>query len=137
MSKVYIYAIVLLVTFGAGAKVNSVWAEKKLIRELTAQAKKINEECEKAKQLTEDVDNAYQQKIAKLRADVKRVRSVYKSDHCLPVSKATSGDNATPAGVVSGTYAIHSSELIDYAEQAEQVRIQLLGCQEYVRGIHE
>lgn len=138
LPKFYIYGIALLVAFGLGAKVNSVWAEKRLIRELAAQAEKINQECEKAKQLTAEVDNAYQQKIAKLRADVKRARGMYKPTECVPIAKTAIGDNATStADIVRGRDAIPVSALIDYSESAELTRIQLLGCQEYIRGIHD
>lgn len=137
MTKLYIYALALLVAFGAGAKVSSMWAEKKLVRELAAQAEMINAECEKSKQLTERVDNEYQQKINQLRADVKRARGLHKSNNCVSVVKTASGDNATAAkDVIHGKYVIGSEWLINYAEEAEQVRVQLLGCQEYVRGLH-
>lgn len=136
--KLIIYALILLATFGAGAKVNSVWAEKKLTRELAAQAEKINQECEKAKQLTKKVDDAYQSQINKLRADVKRARGMYKSTECVPIAKASIGDNATTTGdIVRGRDAIAAGALIDYSESAELTRAALLGCQEYIRGIHD
>jgi hypothetical protein len=136
MARFYLLGLALLVSFGVGFKVNSVFAEKKLTRELAAQAEKINQECEKAKQTTERLDNEYQSQITKLRADVKRARGMYKSNQCVPIAKTAIGDNATStADIVRGRDAVPVASLIDYSESAEQVRIQLLGCQDYVKSI--
>lgn len=105
--------------------------------ELSAQAKAQFEQCRAEKAITEEVSNDYQKKLASLTASYNSLRKLY-NGRCVAVSntESTVGHNAASAGSqLSGSHGIYAGYLIDFAYDAEQVRLRLIGCQDFVRRV--
>lgn len=90
--------------------------------------------CQNDQKLTEGVSNDYQIKVRSLNrqlADLKRVRD---NPRCTPVADPASGRDAdTGAGKPAGQDGIRADWLLDFAAEAEQYRLQLMSCQDFIK----
>lgn len=97
----------------------------------------LTRECEKDKQITTEASNAYQSNIADLNrqlTDFKRVRSQSSAAaQCVPVTRPAGGLNgpAQPGQSVAA-HGLDANALYDYAAEAEQYRLQVIGLQSFV-----
>lgn len=99
---------------------------------------KLISQCQADKAITEQVSNEYETSIATLNkrlADIKRVRPA----SCIAIkplspARAISGPHAgTGTGVDAGPHGIDSEWLYDFAAEAEQYRLRLIGLQAFVK----
>lgn len=94
--------------------------------------------CQSDQKLTEGVSNDFQTKIRSLNrqlADLKRVRD---NPQCTPVASPASGRDADAgAGQPTGPHGIRADWLLDFAAEAEQYRLQLISCQDFIRKTWE
>lgn len=94
--------------------------------------------CQDDQKLTQGVSNVYQTKIRSLNrqlADIKRVRD---NPGCTPVANTTGGRDASAGtGQPFGQDGIRAEWLLDYAAEAEQYRLQLISCQEFIQKTWE
>jgi len=113
-------------------------AEQAHRNELTALADSMVAQCEGAQKTTSEVSNEFQGRLDRLNrqlADARRMRS----SACVPVrdSGTAAGRNAAtghqqPAGQNAGA---DRGALIELAGEAERYRLQLIGCQDFVRRV--
>lgn len=102
---------------------------------LTRQAAGLQAQCSAEKRITQEVSHDYQDKIAGLRrqlADLKRVRP----SMCVTVTgadAATGRDAAAGGGQPAGPDGVRSEFLYDFAAEAEEYRLRLIACQDFVR----
>lgn len=100
--------------------------------EMQVQQTALVAQCEADKQITQEVSHDYQTKIDALNrrlADLKRVRPSV----CVPVTKPTSGHNAGTGAEPPRSHGLTSDALLDYAAEAERYRLQLIGCQDFIK----
>lgn len=133
MPKLYIYALILLVTFGAGAKVNSVWAERKLTRELAAQAEKINQECEKAKQLTERANNEWQKQAHSNARRLAEYKRLHPNKCVMPLTNMAVAP-ASGRGY-AGQNGISTDWLRDFAKECNDYRAQRITIDNFIKDL--
>lgn len=134
LPKLYIYGIALLVAFGAGVKTHSIYAEKRLTQKLAEQQQHFNQLLIDRETKERKASDEYQKKLGALRADSTKYKRMY-ANQCVTVSKATSRPNGTGSdGKLSGTYAVDAGELMEFASDAEAVRLQLEALQGFING---
>lgn len=131
----YVAGIAILLAFGSGWYVSSLVAEREKENALRALEASLTQKYIEQKALSEEISNDYQKQLAALN---KRVRALRVRHSCDKVSVATktSGRSSENRGVVSGTYAIHSGELIDFAEDAEKTRLKHNACVDFVNSLY-
>jgi hypothetical protein len=121
--------------FIAGFFVSSQIAENRLTRELAKQESEFNQKLVDMQAREKESSDAYQAKITALSGSASKLRKLYASNRCRTISTSTSGSNGSPAaGIVSGSPQVDSGELIDLAEDAEKVRLQLIALQDFING---
>jgi hypothetical protein len=88
-------------------------------------------QCAADKQVTTEVSRDYQKNLAALRSRLAAHR--VQPDRCIAVARTPTGhDAASGAGVATGSNGVSSGALIEYAGDAEQYRLQLIACQQFV-----
>lgn len=88
-------------------------------------------QCAADKQVTTEVSRDYQKNLAALRSRLAAHR--VQPDRCIAVARpATGHDAASGTGVAAGSNGVSSGALIEYAGDAEQYRLQLIACQQFV-----
>lgn len=103
-----------------------------------AENAKTIEQCESDKALTEGVSNDYQSKIRSLNNQLGKYRGMLSQSTCIPLTGEAIGSNGSPAaGELSGRNGINSHYLIDFAGRAEETRLKLLGCQDFINKLYE
>lgn len=86
--------------------------------------------------ITEEVSNAYQNDINKLNADIKRLRK--RPARCVTVTRSASSNiKPTTKPKLSERNGLSSEWLYDYAGRAEQTRLTLLACQNFINQVKE
>ena len=91
---------------------------------------------EKNVKITEEVANAYQNDINKLNADLDRLRR--QPANCIPItSSAGRGVESTSRAELSDRNGITDQRLYEYAGRAEQTRLTLLACQNFINRVKE
>ena len=109
-------------------------------RRHSGEIKAISEQCEKAQTITSEVSNEYQQKLAdRDRALAAARRMLNNSGN---QSSSSGGYNAAtgsrkPYGQNVRCIEADPEELIDIASDGEKYRLQLMGCQSFVRKLDE
>ena len=109
-------------------------------RRHAGELKAISEQCEKAQTITSEVSNEYQQKLAdRDRALAAARRMLNNSGN---QSSSSGGYNAAtvegkPTGQDAGGLRADANDLIDLAAEGERYRLQLIGCQSFVRKLDE
>lgn len=101
---------------------------------LQTQEKQLKEICTADKAITTETSNAYQKQIADLGAqlaDIKRLRP----SRCVMPAAGTAArcDAAAGAGKPAEQDGIDTDTLYDFAGEAEQYRLQLIACQNFVK----
>lgn len=121
-----------LLSYGLHAfDVQRIEARHKVAVEAARAAVKV--ECEADKQLTTEVSNDYQNQIANLTVQLNRLKRLHNNSKCVPVTRPSEGRNATPVrGELAGTNGLSTGWLIDFAGEAEQYRLQLISCQDFI-----
>lgn len=110
--------------------------ESKHRAELVAQAEALNSKCAEDKKITEEISNAYEAALSDLNSKYDALVRL-RPRRCVAVSasKPPSGDHATSAGgELPRQDGVTSGTLYEYARDAEQVRLKLLGCQDFIRN---
>lgn len=98
-----------------------------------AATKAANDECAKDKQITTEVSNEYQNKIANLTVQLNRIKRLYNSSKCVPITRPTERRDAAPSeGKPAGQSGVSSGWIVDIAGEGEQYRLQLLACQDFI-----
>lgn len=128
----YIAAAALF--FAAGWQIHGLIAQKRLEMALKQQETELVKQCNADKALTERIDHEQLQKISSLSRRVTELKRVHKTE-CVPVARPASSNNGTTGAGHAGADAVAFESLIDYAALAEKHRIQLLGCQDFVRSL--
>ena len=110
--------------------------ERRHISEL----KELSLQCEKAQTITSEVSNAYQQKLAERDSALAAARRMLNGSS--NSSTSSSGHNAASgARELSGQNGecikADTEELISIAGDGEKYRLQLIGCQSFVKEISE
>ena len=107
----------------------------KAIENVTVQ---LQEQCAKDKALTSEVSNGYQVKIASLNRELARLKRL-RDPVCIPVitGPASGRDASTTGGELSNPHGIMDNALLDFAAEAEQYRLQLISCQDFIRKTWE
>lgn len=103
-----------------------------------AEAEKIAAQCDQEKKTTQEAYNALQKNTDSLNSRIAALK-LRKPARCVPLqpSKPAAQYDAPAAGEkpVGRDAGIDRGNLIDYAGKAEQYRLQLLSCQEFVETI--
>lgn len=127
---------------GAVACVMAVWVvrgvidEKRLESALESQRKELLKQCQEDKDLTNEVSTDYQKKIAALNRAIDNLK--LHPAQCVTVTSAAGGHNAAAGGRVNDRpHEVTDYQLIDYAAIAERYRLQLIGCQNFIKKVWE
>lgn len=103
--------------------------------ELENQRRNLTAQCESDKKLTSEVSNEYQNKISQLNARVISLKRMHK-DSCLQLTRTTDGHNAATSGAVdAAAHGVDVESLLDYGSDAEKYRLQLIGCQDFIKKV--
>lgn len=93
--------------------------------------------CENDKKIANEVSNDYQEKLTALDIQLLELRGLYDTT-CVKVNSSSSGHNATTAeGELRGQDGIEAKWLIEYAGDAERVRLRLISCQDFINRLSE
>lgn len=126
-----------LVAFGVH-KLDVVRLEDKQIKALAAQQKQLVAACDKAQKITEEVSHDYQEQLYALGRQLDHLKRVRTTSQCVPTTGGPAGRDGTPTGgKLSGTHGVRTDWLYDYAAKAEQVRLQLIACQNFIKKERE
>lgn len=124
-------AAALLASFGAGIYVHSQFAERKLAIALEAQKEALVQQCKEDKAITNDVARDYETQLNNLNkrlGALKRLRTA-----CIvPTTNTTGSNNGGATGKLSGQNGVTAESLFDYAGDAEQTRLKLLACRDFI-----
>jgi len=106
------------------------------------QEKNLKAACEESKKITEDVSNEFQKNLAARDDALAAARKLLDRKCPVPVvvAKTSSGRDATacsgkPAGSDDKSAGVDANALLDIAAEGEKYRIQLIGCQDFVRKL--
>lgn len=97
----------------------------------------MTKKCKEAQAITREVSDEYQSQISALNrrvSDLKRLRA-----QCVPVyADPPGGYNGAGAGELRRSYGgVTAGILFDFARDAEQTRLQLIGCQDWIRKVED
>lgn len=94
------------------------------------------EELKQNQQTAYEVSDAYQKKLSDLNKRHDDLKRMY-GHTCIPVrdDPASGGHHAAPADQLSGSDGLSTTALLDFARDADQVREQLIGCQNFIAKI--
>lgn len=134
--------LAILLTAGLAWGAHSLAAnatEKAHQQAMEAQKTALDEQCAKDKKITAEVSSAYQNEVSYLSARLAELKRVQPSRCVVPKAKPTVRCDATarpaePAGEDGG---VTTDALYDFAFDAEQYRLRLLACQEFIRRVWE
>lgn len=99
----------------------------------TAKANLIHE-CNSKMQVTYEVSDEYQKKISALSRRVGELKRLHDNAKCVPVTTTTSGSNATSSrGEFSGQSGIRTDWIIDLGASCEDMRLKVIGLQDFIR----
>ena len=104
-------------------------------KELKEQTSFLQDQCQNDKKITQEVSNEYQKSLNSLNSRYKSLRMQYGKCVAISNSNAPTGHNASTSGQLPIPYGIDPQTLLDYARDAEQVRIQLIGAQRFIELI--
>jgi hypothetical protein len=126
----------LLVSYGAH-KVVMMYVNSQHEIALATLEVDMTKKCKEAQAITREVSDEYQSQISALNrrvADLKRLRA-----QCVPVyADPTGGHNGASTGELRGPDGgITAGTLLDFARDAEQTRLQLIGCQDWIRKVED
>lgn len=113
-----------------------LFLEKKQAAELAEQANTLRAQCKADQKITAEVSNDYETKLSNLNSQLATVKRLHPSRCILPSTGATGGhDDGTSGGQSGKPDAVDTGTLYDFAGKAEQYRIQLSGCQDFIRKV--
>lgn len=96
------------------------------------------EQCTTDKALTHEVSNDYQTRIRSLNRQLVELKRLRDKPDCVPVSTPPGGrDAGSGTGKPSGQDGVRSEWLLDYAAEAEQYRLQLISCQDFINRVYD
>ena len=100
-----------------------------------AQSKTAYNQCVQSQQAAQEASNEYQKQISTLNSRLRDVRRML-DNTIVPIKTTPGGHNgSTTTGEFRGANGVPASELLDIAEDAERVRLRLIGCQNYLENI--
>lgn len=126
----------LLVSYGTH-KIVMMYVKSQHEIELATLLADMTKKCKEAQAITREVSDEYQSQISALNrrvADLKRVRT-----QCVPFySDPTGGHHGSTDGEFRGPDGgITAGTLLDFARDAEQTRLQLIGCQDWIKKVEK
>lgn len=88
--------------------------------------------CEHERDIIDEVSTEYYTRLDDLTRQraAERLRAAGAA-RCVPVTKPAAGGDAASAGLVLGTHGVRAEWLLDFAAEAEDVRLRLIACQDY------
>lgn len=136
MTKYYMIALAVL----SLVCVLLLWRNDNLSNTITTLTGQINAKNaiiathEKNAKITEEVADAYQNDINKLNADLNRLRR--QPANCIPIASSTGrGIESASRAELSDRNGITDQRLYEYAGRAEQTRLTLLACQNFINRV--
>lgn len=125
--------LVAVLAFGLH-RLDTSWREVRHAKALENAKTEAAEQCAADKLVTQEVSRGYQTRLAVLNDQLARARRVRNT--CVVPSTAQPADGrdaATGAGEpVRPHVGVATDALLDFAAEAEQYRLQLLSCQDFV-----
>lgn len=113
--------------------IRALQAEIKLVTSQRDYNRAVYTQCVTDSQTAYEVSHGYQTKLRALdrqHADLKRVLD---NAVCVPIGDTAGGHHATAAGgELSRPHGLLAEPLLAYARDAEQVRLQLIACQDWI-----
>ncbi len=118
------------------ADIKSMRGEIKGLERYLEEAHAEINQCTEDKALSERVSNDYQKSARSLR---NQLNSLRENPHCVTVTPSPSdGSNGTSAGgELSRTNGVRAGYLLDFAGRAEETRLKLIACQNFVNQLYE
>jgi hypothetical protein len=116
-------------------KRNADWQDK-LDKAVAARTVEMYDKCKAAQAITEKVSHEYQSDLADLNSQLNTLRLRVGPSRCVPVNSGNtaSGHDGAPAkNELPQRNGLSAWYLIDFAGRAENTRLQLLSCQNFVR----
>lgn len=94
-------------------------------------------QCISDKTLAEKESHGFQTNLGALRRQLNSLRDNPSCVPTIPASASHGHNGASAGGVVSGSNGIRTGYLIDFAGNAEETRLKLLGCQSFVNSLYK
>ncbi|NQZ14308.1 MAG: hypothetical protein HRT94_05745 [Alphaproteobacteria bacterium] len=112
-------------------RIDHLGAENKVLSNNLETATETIKQHEENIKLTEEVSNEYQDSIASLNRELRRLHRI--EARCVPIADKTGSNNGSTAEAeFRGGNGLSSEWLYDYAGRAEKTRLKLIGCQRFV-----
>lgn len=125
--------VLLAVLVSGGLYIRVLLADLAAVKLERDTAQATSKACQDDQKLTEGISNDYQTKIRSLNRQLAGLKRVRDNPNCAPVADTASGRDAKAgAGQPSGQNGIRAEWLLDYAAEAEQYRLQLIACQDFI-----
>jgi hypothetical protein len=139
MNYVKIIATLLFISslFGAGIYYRNVVSDRDRYKIERNNAREAFTRCQSDQKITEGVSNDYQSKIRALNNQLGNLKRLRASATCIPVTHPSLSNNGTSAREELSGRNINSDYLIDFAGRAEETRLKLLGCQQFINQTWE
>lgn len=136
-SRIGILLIGLALLTFAGLWIKALHSDLTTVRAEREAYKLSHAQCETDKIIASEVSNEYQKKLTDLDTQLRDLRRVYR-DTCVPINRPSGRRHAAaPEGELREPDGIEAEWLIDYAGDAERVRLRLLGCQDFLNRLGE
>lgn len=126
-----------MLLIGAGLYIWGLQKELKIVRGERDTYKASHSQCENDKLIAQEVSNDYQKKLSALDIKLRDLQRVYERT-CIPIDRGTGRRNAaSSAGELPRSDGIPATALLEYAGDAERVRLRLIACQDFITKISE
>lgn len=112
--------------------------EAERAEELATAKLELIHQCNAKMQVTYEVSDEYQKKISALNRRAGELKRMHDNAKCLPVTSTPSRSDATsPRGELSRQGGIRSDWFIDLGASCEDMRLRVVGLQEFIRKERE
>lgn len=127
------YAAAITAGFWLGWQLRGAVDASRLKQALAAQQTALLRQCADDKKLTSEVSHAFQHQLSAAHARLAELKRMQPAA-CVPVARAAAGrDGRAGGGEHDRTDGVTDHALYDYAALAERYRLQLTGCQDFIR----
>lgn len=129
--------ITALISFGLH-KIDMARIEAKQVKALAAQEAQLTAACQKAQKITEEISHDYQEQLSAFNRKLAALKRVRTNPQCVPIADAAARhDGAANTDKLSGPRGLRPDWLYDTAAEADQYRLQLIACQEFIKKERE
>lgn len=133
-----LYVVAGLTIWGLKNRVDVLELKVESVEKERDHAKEQYAQCLADQQLTEEVSNGYQTKLTALNRQLSDLKRLRDKPACVPTTSAASErDGTTGRGEYARSDGIRTIWLYDFAGEAEQYRLQLISCQEFINRTWE